>query len=115
MYYSASGDPRRNCANFIQLSKDWCELNGWYNSEPLPPPTEDGVEPPPAGPMWLAKGKAMAAFHSTIAGNEELENLVQGFQLSEEERKEPEIILKLLKEHFMANEGVLTERTNLPK
>lgn len=47
------------------------------------------------------KSKAMAAFRSAIAGNEELENLVQGFQLSEEERKEPEIILK----HFMANEG----------
>ena len=53
----------------------------------------------------------MATFRSAIAGNEELENLVQGFQPSEEERKELEIILKLLKEHFMANEGVLTERT----
>ena len=53
----------------------------------------------------------MAAFRSAIAGNEELENLMQGFQLSEEERKEPEIILKLFKEHFMANEGEQTGRT----
>ena len=53
----------------------------------------------------------MAAFRSAIAGNEELENLVQGFQLSEEERKETEILLKHLKEHFTANEEVLTERT----
>ena len=44
---------------------------------------------------------------SAIAGNEELENLVHGFQLS----KEPNVILKHLQEHFMASEGVLTERT----
>ena len=46
-----------------------------------------------------------------IAGNEELENLEHGFQLSEEGAKEPNIILKHLQEHFMASEGVLTERT----
>ena len=109
--FSTSGDPRRNCEKFIQLVKDWCELNGWYDSEPLPPPTEEAGEPPPTGPVWLVKGKAMAAFRSAIAGNEELENLVQGFQLSEEERKALEIILKQLKEHFTANKGVLTERT----
>jgi len=62
-------------------------------------------------PVWLAKGKAMEAFRSAIAGNEEIENLVQGFQLSDEERKEPDMILKHLQEHFMASEGVLTERT----
>ena len=109
--FSTSGDPRRNCEKFIQLFKDWCELNGWYDSEPLPLRTEDEGEPPPTVPVWLVKGKAMAAFRSVIAGNEELENFVQGFQLSEEERKEPEIILKHLKEHFTANEGVVTERT----
>ena len=36
---------------------------------------------------------------------------MQGFQLSEEERKEPEIILKHFKEHFIVNEGVLMQRT----
>ena len=90
-----SGHPRRNCEKLIQLLKDWCELNGWYDRDPLPPRIEDGLEPPPAGPEWLAKGKAKAAFRSAIAGNEELENLVKGFQLSEKERKEPEINLKL--------------------
>jgi len=69
------------------MLKDWCELNGWYNSEPLPPPAEEGEEPVPAGPVWLAKGKAMAAFRSAIAGNEEIENLMQGFQLSDRENK----------------------------
>ena len=52
----------------------------------------------------------MAAFRSAIADNEEFENLVQGFQLSEQEWKEPDIIFKYVNEHFMANEGVLTER-----
>ena len=79
--FSTSGVPRRNCEKFIQLFKDCCERNGWYNSELLPPLTEEGGEPPPTGPVWLAKGKAMAAFRSAIAGNEEHENLVQGFQL----------------------------------
>ena len=32
---------------------------------------------------WQAKGKALAAFRSSIAGNEEPENLVHGFQLSQ--------------------------------
>ena len=36
---------------------------------------------------------------------------MQGFQLSEEEAKEPKVILGHLKEHFLASEGVLTERT----
>ena len=38
------GDPQQNCEKFIQLFKDWCELNGWYDTMPLPPPTEKGVE-----------------------------------------------------------------------
>lgn len=38
---------------------------------------------------------------------------MQGFQLSEEEWKEPEIILEYLKQHFIVNEGVLMERTKL--
>ena len=62
-------------------------------------------------PKWLAKGKALAAFRSAIAGNEELKNLVYGFELSEEEAKKPNVILKHLQEHFMASEGVLVERT----
>ena len=62
-------------------------------------------------PKWHAKGKALAAFRSAIAGNKELENFVHGFQLSKEEAKEPNIILKHLQEHFMASKGVLTERT----
>jgi len=93
------------------MFKDWCGLNGWYDSEPLPPPAEEGEEPIPVRPVWLAKGKATAALRSAITGNEEIENLVQGFQLSDEERKEPDVILKHLQEHFMASEGVLTERT----
>ena len=32
---------------------------------------------------WQAKGKALAAFLSSIADNEEPENLVHGFQLSQ--------------------------------
>ena len=32
---------------------------------------------------WQAKGKALAASRSSIAGNEEPENLVHGFQLSQ--------------------------------
>ena len=32
---------------------------------------------------WLEKGKAFAALGSSIAGNEEPENLVHGFQLSQ--------------------------------
>jgi len=54
----------------------------------------------------LQKGKL-----SAIAGNEDLENFVHGFQLSEEEANEPNVILRHLQEHFMANEGVLKERT----
>ena len=69
----------------------------------------------PVEPKWLAKGKALAAFRSAIAGNEELENLLHGFQLSDEEAKEPNVILKHLQEHFKASEGVLTERTSSPK
>ena len=109
--FSTTGDPRRNCEKFIQMFKDWCELNGWYDSEPPPEAPEEGADPVPVEPKWLAKGKALAAFHSAIAGNEELENLVHGFQLSDEEAKEPNVILKHLQEHFMASEGVLTERT----
>ena len=93
------------------MFKDWCELNGWYDSEPSPEAPEEGADPVSVVPKWLAKGKALAAFRSAITGNEELENLVHGFQLSEEEAKEPTIILIHLQEHFMASEGVLTERT----
>ena len=79
----------------------------------MPHPAEEGEEPVSVGPVWLAKGKAMEAFRSAIAVNEEIENLVQGFQLSVEERKEPDVILKHLQEHFMTSEGVLTERTKI--
>ena len=109
--FSTTGDPRRNCENFIQMFKDWCELNGWCDSEPPPEEPEEGEDPVPVEPKWLAKGKALAAFRSAIAGKEELENLVHGFQLSDEEAKEPNVILKHLQEHFKASEGVLTERT----
>ena len=34
-------------------------------------------------PVRQAKGKALAASRSSIAGNEEPENLVHGFQLSQ--------------------------------
>ena len=83
--FSTTGDPRRNCEKFIQMFKDWCELNGWYDSEPPPEAPEEGADPVSVQPKWLAKGKALAAFRSAIAGNEELENLVHGFQLSDEE------------------------------
>jgi len=109
--FSTTRDPRRNCEKFIQMLKDWCELNGWYDSKPPPEAPEEGADPVPVEPKWLSKGKALAAFRSAIAGNEELENLVHGFQLSEEEANEPNVILKHLQEHFMASEGVLTERT----
>ena len=74
-----------------------------------------GEEPVHVRPVWLAKGKAMAAFRSAIAGNKEIWNLVRVFQLSDEKRKEPDVILKHLKEHFMASKGVLTERTERTK
>jgi len=97
------------------MFKDWCELNGWCDSEPPPEEPEEGTDPVPVEPKWLAKGKASAAFRSAIAGNEVLENLVHGFQLSEEEAKEPNVILRHLQEHFMASEGVLTERTKFAR
>ena len=109
--FLTTGDPQRNCEKFIQMFKDWCELNGWYDSKPPPEAPEEGADPVPVEPKWLAKGKALAAFRSAIAGNKELENFVHGFQLSKEEAKEPNIILKHLQEHFMASKGVLTERT----
>ena len=62
------------------------------------------METPATGPVWLDKRQGYGSY------NEEFENLVQGFQLSEQEWKEPDIILKYVNEHFMANEGVLTER-----
>ena len=77
----------------------------WYDSEPPPEAPEEGADPVSVEPKWLAKGKALAAFCS------ELENLVHGFQLSEEKAKEPTVILRHLQEHFMAREGVLMERT----
>ena len=36
---------------------------------------------------------------------------MHGFQLSEKEAKEPNVILKHLQAHFMARKGLLTERT----
>ena len=66
-------------------------------------------------PKHQKKGKLWQLSVHPSAGNEELENLVHGFQLSEEEVKEPNVILKHLQEHFMASEGVLTERKSLPK
>ena len=102
-----SGDPRKNCEKFIQSFKDWCELNGWYDSDP---PPQEGEESE-AQPVWRAKGKTMAALRSAIAGNGEVENLLQGLQLTGGQEKEPEIVLRCLQEHFAASEGVLTERT----
>ena len=74
------GDPRRNCEKFIQMFKDWCELNGWYDSKPPPKAPEEGADPVPVEPKWLSKGKALAAFRSAIAGNEELENTAFNYQ-----------------------------------
>ena len=62
------------------MFKDWCERNGWYDSEP---PAEETAEEADQRLKWQAKGKALAAFRSSIAGNEEPENLVHGFQLSQ--------------------------------
>ena len=39
--FSFREDPRRNCERFIQMFKHWCELGGWYDSEP---PTEETAE-----------------------------------------------------------------------
>ena len=47
-----------------------------------------GVSSTDGASVWLAKGKAMAAFPSAIGDNEEVKNRVQGYQLSEEERNE---------------------------
>jgi len=63
-------------------------------------------------PKLFSKGKAFAAFCSAIAGKDKLENLAHVFLLSEREAKEPNVIFKHWQEHFMASEGVLTERTN---
>ena len=43
--FSTTGDPRRNCEKFIQMFKDWCKLNGWYDSEPPPEAPEEGADP----------------------------------------------------------------------
>ena len=83
--FSTTGDPRRNCEKFIQMFKDGCEPNGWYDSELPPEAPEEGADAVPVEPKRLAKGKALVAFCFAIAGNEELENLVHGFQLSDEE------------------------------
>ena len=66
-------------ARYKQMFKDWCQLNGWYDSEPPPEAPEEGADPVSVEPKWLAKGKALAPFCSAIAGYEELENLVHGF------------------------------------
>ena len=71
----------------------------------MPHPAEEGEEPVSVGPVWLAKGKAIEAFRSAIAGNEEIENLVQGFQPSDEEQKEPD---QLLRDKFIS--GINNER-----
>ena len=55
--FSTTGDPRRNREKFIHMFKDWCKLNGWYDSEPPPEAPEEGVDPVPVQPKWLAKGK----------------------------------------------------------
>ena len=34
--FSTMGDRRRNCKKFIQMFKDWCKLNGWYDNKPPP-------------------------------------------------------------------------------
>ena len=60
------GRPTKKCEKFIQMFKDWCELNGWYDSEPPPEAPEEGADPVPVDPKWLAKGKALAAFRSAI-------------------------------------------------
>ena len=52
------------------------------------------MDPVPVKSKWHAKGKVLAAFCSAIAGNEELENLVHGFQPSEKEAKGPKVILR---------------------
>jgi len=59
------------------------------------------------------KRQSYGSFPLAIAGNEKIENCVQGFQLSDGERKEPDVILKHLQGHFMAREEFLTERTKL--
>lgn len=33
-FWTTRGDPLRNCEKLIQMFKDWCEKNGWYDSEP---------------------------------------------------------------------------------
>ena len=55
--FSTMGDPWRNCEKFIQMFKDWCELNGWYDSEPPPEEPEEGEDPVPVEPSGLQKGK----------------------------------------------------------
>ena len=39
--FSSKEDQRRNCEKFLHMFKDWCELNGWYDSEP---PAEETAE-----------------------------------------------------------------------
>ena len=92
--FSITGDPRRNCEKFTQMFKDWCELSEWYDSEPSPEALEERVDPAAVRQTWLAKGNVLAAFCSAIAGNEKLENIVHGFQPSEEKSKRPNVILR---------------------
>ena len=68
--FSSTEDPRRNCEKLIYMFEGWCELNGWYDSEA---PAEETAEEADQRLKWQAKGKALAAFRSSIAGNKEPE------------------------------------------
>ena len=66
------------------MFKDRCELNGWNDNQPPPKAPEEGADPGSVESV-ACKRERFGTFCSAIAGNEELKNLVQDFQLPEEE------------------------------
>ena len=42
--FSKIEDQQRNFENFIQMFKDWCELNGRYDSGPPAEATKEGAD-----------------------------------------------------------------------
>ena len=79
--FSTMGDPQRNFKKVIQMFKGGFKLNGWYKSKPSAKATEGGADTMPDELKRLAKGKTLAAFRSTMAGNKEFDNLVRSFEL----------------------------------
>ena len=75
--FSTTGDPRRNCEKFIQMFKDWCELNGWYVSEPPPEAPEEGADSMPhGGAKVTCKRESFGSFPFRHSGR--IQNMERG-------------------------------------